>query len=326
MLKIRVISQGGRPPVTPVEVCLDRNGGTIGRLKTNHLVLSDPERHVSRVHARIVHGAGGYFVLREGGNPMLLNGQPLNAGDQALLRDGDELAVSTYRLRVSLMERGAGSAPEPSIPPTSLADGATSGAPSFSVAPESAEGGGNVEDSEALTGKHAIRGDKPGSRSALYFSWETDIGPYRTDAAKASSSGDSARPAAGPGRIAGAVGGHAEKEARATSSVDAPRPQAALPALQAFLDAPLTRHALDTALQRFSPANLEHRLRHRTMLDSVLSINRKARLWDLFGSLYAEIARETRDEIRGVLLREFTRMQAEQAQPSMANKSDEGKS
>ena len=102
MISIRVVSHRGRPPANPVEVRLDETGGTIGRLESNQLVLPDPERHISRVHARILHRPDGYFILHQGSNPILLNDATLRIGDQAPLTDGDELAVSTYRLRVSL--------------------------------------------------------------------------------------------------------------------------------------------------------------------------------------------------------------------------------
>ena len=287
MLKIRVVSHGGRPPDTPLEVCLDGSGGTIGRLATNHLVLPDPERRVSRVHARIVHGPGGYFVLREGRNSILLNGVPLRAGAQAPLNDGDELTLSTYLLRISLMDRGVDRAPGRSIP-----------------------------------------------RSALFFSWETDMGLERIEAAQSPRGGDSA---CGPGEGAATQGGdaavpgevrvpHPGPEARAMSSSEPLPPMPASSTIQSFLDAASTRKALEEALERFNPANLEHRLRQRFIFDSAVSIQRKARLWDVFGSVYAEIAREARDEIRSALLREFIRMNEEQAQRPTANERDPGES
>ena len=58
----------------------DATGGTVGRASTNMLVLDDPERTVSRVHAQIVFREGRFFVVDRGSNPMSHNGRPLGAG------------------------------------------------------------------------------------------------------------------------------------------------------------------------------------------------------------------------------------------------------
>jgi predicted component of type VI protein secretion system len=288
MLKIRVVSHGGRPPDTPLEARLDRSGGTIGRLATNQLVLPDPERRVSGVHARITCGPNGYLVLREGRNPLLLNGTPLRAGDQAPLRDGDELAVSSYRLRVSLTDRGAGRAPIRSTP-----------------------------------------------RSALYYSWETEMGLDRVAAAAESpcggdAAGDAGERAAMQGDDASLSdierGAQPGQQARATGASEARSSMPADATMRSFFDAARTREALDAALQRFNPAHLEQRLRHGFIFDSVLSGHHKARLWDAFGSLYTAIACEVRDEIRSVLLQEFKRASEEQVQRPMPTESDQGES
>ena len=68
------------------------------------------------------------------------------------------------------------------------------------------------------------------------------------------------------------------------------------------------RAAIDEALRRFSPEQLEQRLKHRTMLDSVLSINRKAKLWDLFTHMYVEIALEVQEDVHRVLARESQKL------------------
>ena len=47
---------------TQVQCVITPAGGTIGRVVTNTLVLSDPERAVSRVHAQVVFRNGQYFI------------------------------------------------------------------------------------------------------------------------------------------------------------------------------------------------------------------------------------------------------------------------
>jgi predicted component of type VI protein secretion system len=247
-LKIQVVSLSGRPPDMPWEVCLDHNGGTI--------VRPDPERRVSGVHVRIVHGRDGYFVLREGRNQTLLNGTPLRAGHQALLRDGDELALSVYRLRVFLTADGARGAPVRTSP-----------------------------------------------RSVLFFSWETCTDPGPGTAGERPQAGGPVRPAARQAAIPNG-GAQAPGDVRASFWSGLPPTTA----MQSFLEAAPTRKALEAALQRFNPANLEPRLRQNFIFDSVLSGHRKALLWDVFGRLYGEIVREAGEEIRNALLTEFNRM------------------
>jgi FHA domain-containing protein len=43
---------------------LSDNGGTIGRQDRNALVLPDPDRVISRIHARLEFRAGAYYVMR----------------------------------------------------------------------------------------------------------------------------------------------------------------------------------------------------------------------------------------------------------------------
>lgn len=72
------------------------------------------------------------------------------------------------------------------------------------------------------------------------------------------------------------------------------------------------RAALADVLKRFDPAVLEQRLSKRTMLDNMLSINRRAKLWDLYTELYREIASEAEEDFHTLFGREFVRAYEEQ--------------
>ena len=74
MILLRVLSYNGAP-VDGLSAQFDEIGGTIGRADSNQLVLPDPERTISRVHARIVFRAGGYSVVDNGSNPISVNGE-----------------------------------------------------------------------------------------------------------------------------------------------------------------------------------------------------------------------------------------------------------
>lgn len=67
------------------------------------------------------------------------------------------------------------------------------------------------------------------------------------------------------------------------------------------------RAALDGVLARLNPEQLEHRLRQKSMLDSLLSMHRKARLWDLFAEFYQDIASEAQEDFNALFGKEFLR-------------------
>ena len=113
----------------------DATGGTVGRASTNMLVLDDPERTVSRVHAQIVFREGRFFVVDRGSNPMSHNGRPLGAGNEAPLANGDRLVIGGFELAVSevgqppvaaplggMVLGGPAAAPMPVAPPASRAN------------------------------------------------------------------------------------------------------------------------------------------------------------------------------------------------------------
>jgi len=67
------------------------------------------------------------------------------------------------------------------------------------------------------------------------------------------------------------------------------------------------RAALAGILQRFDPHQLEQRLKHKTMLDSLVPGSRKAKMWDLFSDLYGDVSKEAEDNFHEMFGREFVR-------------------
>ncbi len=103
MLTIRAVSFKGRPLDRELTARFEEAGGTIGRGESNTLVLSDPERFISRTHATISFQAGGYLITDTGTkNPVVVNGRPLGSGSQARLGDGDQIKVGDYILQVAV--------------------------------------------------------------------------------------------------------------------------------------------------------------------------------------------------------------------------------
>jgi FHA domain-containing protein len=67
------------------------------------------------------------------------------------------------------------------------------------------------------------------------------------------------------------------------------------------------RAALAGVLERFDPVQLEKRITQKTMMDSLLPVNRKAKLWDLFAERYREISFEAEEDFHMLFGKEFLR-------------------
>lgn len=100
MITLTVISFNGAPASPALSGRFDELGGTIGRADTNHLVLPDPDRTISRVHAQVVFRNGSYAIVDRGSNPISVNGQRLGSGGERLIKEGDQVEIGGYLLRV----------------------------------------------------------------------------------------------------------------------------------------------------------------------------------------------------------------------------------
>jgi len=109
MIVLTVLSYNGAPADGP-SAQFDELGGTIGRADNNQLVLPDPERTISRVHARVVFRAGKYAIVDNGSNPISVNGTPVGAGREHPLLPGDQLQIGGYVLKAGAAAVGAAAA------------------------------------------------------------------------------------------------------------------------------------------------------------------------------------------------------------------------
>jgi FHA domain-containing protein len=110
MISITVSSFNGAPVATPLSAQFDEMGGDIGRADTNTLALPDPERTISRVHARVVYRAGGYVIVDQGSNPISVNDRPVGNGRDAAIAPGDRIQIGGYVLLVEAPKAGSGGA------------------------------------------------------------------------------------------------------------------------------------------------------------------------------------------------------------------------
>jgi len=104
-LIIRTISYKGLPPNQEISGQFDTHGGTLGRAPNNHLVLPDPEKYVSRLHATIVYEAGQYFIEDNSTGGTYINGgnTPLHQA-RAPLHGGEKIRIGDYELLVTLTD------------------------------------------------------------------------------------------------------------------------------------------------------------------------------------------------------------------------------
>lgn len=97
MPALRIAIEGSVDP----GVVFGPQGGTLGRAEQNTLVLSDAERSVSRLHARVEWRAGGFIFVNMGLNAVIHNGAMLAVADEAPLAAGDVLRIGRFSLLVS---------------------------------------------------------------------------------------------------------------------------------------------------------------------------------------------------------------------------------
>lgn len=67
------------------------------------------------------------------------------------------------------------------------------------------------------------------------------------------------------------------------------------------------RGALEAVLERFAPSELEQRLSDPSVLDSLLPMSRKGKLWDLFVERYQDVAGEAREGFDAAFSKAFLR-------------------
>ena len=65
------------------------------------------------------------------------------------------------------------------------------------------------------------------------------------------------------------------------------------------------RAAIDGMLDRFAPEVLEEKLTTKSVLDSVLPMNRKAKLWDLYQQHYGVICNEAQEDFEALFGKAF---------------------
>ena len=102
-MRISVISHQGQPLPAPAGFDFDTRGGGIGRGAGNEILLNDPERHVSRLQARIEHDGSRFLLVDQGSNPTRVDGRPLGKGASVELHGGERITMGPYELEVEAL-------------------------------------------------------------------------------------------------------------------------------------------------------------------------------------------------------------------------------
>lgn len=105
MIKISVVSYNNEASAQTLSAIFDQKGGTLGRSDDNYFVLPDPKRYVSRLQASVrSDGTRHKIVNLSQANPILINGQEIDSGQEYDLNAGDEIQIGLYLLRAELHE------------------------------------------------------------------------------------------------------------------------------------------------------------------------------------------------------------------------------
>ncbi len=107
-LTLSVLTYRNQPPAKAMSATFTQAGGTIGRLQPNTLELPDPDRVISRTHAKVTCEGGDFTITNTGQNPIDLNGRPLGANERARLSSGDRVTIGDYVLECGVTESDGG--------------------------------------------------------------------------------------------------------------------------------------------------------------------------------------------------------------------------
>ena len=107
LLTLRILTYRNQPVPPAPGVRFDEAGGNIGRSPDNALVLDDPSKYISRVHASVTARDGAFVLEDMGSNPSVVNDRPLGRGNGMALANGDRVLIGDYLLQAVVETRPA---------------------------------------------------------------------------------------------------------------------------------------------------------------------------------------------------------------------------
>ncbi len=120
-MTIKVSVRNSLEPTPPWEVVLPEPLATIGRQANCAIVLSDPEKHVSRVHATVeLRGSAYFLTVNSRVNPVLVDGQACEPGTGVELKNGASLVIHPFELSIQVTPAAAASPFGSLMPPAPM--------------------------------------------------------------------------------------------------------------------------------------------------------------------------------------------------------------
>lgn len=117
-LTLRILTYRNQPVPPGPAALFGADGGGIGRSPENLLVLDDPGKYISRVHAQVCLRDGTFVLEDLGSNPSIVNDRPLGKGSQVALAHGDRILIGDYLLQAVVEALPAA----PAVPPAPAND------------------------------------------------------------------------------------------------------------------------------------------------------------------------------------------------------------
>ena len=285
-LLLRVVNQPPNSTTMPPSAWFDTSGGMIGRAKSAHLSLEDPDRMVSRFHAHVSFAEGTFFIEDMGStNPALVNDRVLTVGQRLQLSAGDKIRIGAYTIAAEIqpeaeLDSGAnGAAVEAILPSESPPGDDLSLLEAFKIGARVDGEIGGVPPSMMQSAGASLRQFTDGARRLLALRPPLQADAHspttllrgRTNPIKTVADDSEAvaallhRPK--PGYLPGPV---AVEEVMRELEQHTRAAQAA------------TQIAMNQLLGEYSPENIEQQLTTQGMLGSLVPSARKAKLWDLY--------------------------------------------
>jgi FHA domain-containing protein len=101
MIKIAVTSYNNEPSTIALSAIFDNEPKTLGRSDDNFLVLPDPMHNVSRAQAKVWSTGSEHFLINlSQANPIVINGQEIEAEREYAIHASDQIQIGLYQLRV----------------------------------------------------------------------------------------------------------------------------------------------------------------------------------------------------------------------------------
>ncbi len=111
LLTLRILSYRNQPVPGGGAARFAAAGGSLGRGADNDLVLDDPGKYISRVHAKVSLRDGAFYLEDVGSNASVINDRPLGKGRESALGHGDRVVIGDYLLQAVLEEEVASAVP-----------------------------------------------------------------------------------------------------------------------------------------------------------------------------------------------------------------------